>query len=153
MYIDFLKTPIGWLEIQASSLGVTHVLFIENRTPEENPNSITKKCKQELEEYFNGTRKAFTLPLDQKGTDFQLSVWKCLEEIPFGQSLSYQDIALKIDRPKAMRAVGTTNGKNPISIIVPCHRVIGSNQRLTGYAGGLDRKAWLLNHEGISFKE
>ena len=107
---------------------------------------ITEHAKRELTEYL-GKRHEFTVPLAAKGTDFQTQVWEQLSQIPFGKTCSYLDIATAIGNVKACRAVGAANGKNPIPVIVPCHRVIGSNQKLTGFAGGLGRKAWLLKHE------
>ena len=152
MYIDFINTPIGTIEIRASQQGITKVVFSESTGNATFVNEITRNCKQQLKEYFEGKRKVFDLPLNQQGTIFQKSIWDCLIEIPFGQIASYGDIAKMINNPKAVRAVGAANGKNPIGIIVPCHRVIGSNGTLTGYAGGLERKAWLLEHEGIELK-
>ena len=108
---------------------------------------LLKKCCKQLDEYFSGKRKTFDVPLDAKGTKFQKQVWRELQKIPFGKTLSYGDIAKKIKNPKASRAVGGANNKNPIAIVVPCHRVIGANGKLVGYAGGLHRKAWLLKHE------
>jgi len=148
-YIDYLKTPIGVLEIRASERGVTQVVFSESTESNANASRITDQCKQELDEYFKGTRKQFALPLDTKGTEFQKSIWDCLLAIPFGCSASYSDLAYQIKNPKAVRAVGAANGRNPIAIIVPCHRVIGRNGSLTGYAWGLERKQWLLKHEGV----
>ena len=104
----------------------------------------------QLEEYLKGKRKKFELKLDVEGTPFQRLVWKELAKIPFGKTLSYKDIAKRIDNPKAVRAVGTANGRNPICIIVPCHRVIGTNGKMTGYSGGIWRKKWLLAHERIN---
>ncbi len=148
IYVDYMSTPIGVIEIQASTQGVTKVIFPESENNTINSSEITHRCKQQLIEYFNNKRKRFDLPLDQHGTIFQKSIWACLTQIPFGQIVSYRDIADMANNHKAARAVGTANGKNLISIIVPCHRVIGSNGSLAGYAGGLDRKAWLLKHEG-----
>jgi methylated-DNA-[protein]-cysteine S-methyltransferase len=105
---------------------------------------ILKQTVVEFDEYFAGKRKQFELPIDAQGTDFQKQVWAMLETIPFGETWSYQDLAIAIDNPKAVRAVGLANSKNPISIIVPCHRVIGKSGKLTGYAGGIDRKQKLL---------
>ncbi|VAX35266.1 Methylated-DNA--protein-cysteine methyltransferase [hydrothermal vent metagenome] len=152
MYIDYMNTPIGTIEIQASSQGITKVVFSESEDKIINPSKITHSCKQQLQEYFDSKRKKFDLPLDQQGTLFQKSIWACLTKIPFGQVVSYLHIAKMANNPKAVRAVGAANGKNPIGIIVPCHRVIGSNGTLTGYAGGLNRKDWLLKHEGIEIK-
>jgi len=153
MYIDFMNTPIGLLEIRASQQHVTKVIFSEPRSHPVSVNEITHCCKQQLQEYFDGQRNVFDLPLDQQGSHFQKSIWDCLREIPFGQTASYRDIARMINNPKAVRAVGGANGKNQIGIIVPCHRIIGRNGTLTGYAGGLDRKAWLLVHEGVELKK
>jgi len=153
MYVDFMSTPIGRIEIRASQRGVTRVVFSESQSHPVSVNDITYCCKQQLQEYFDGQRNVFDLPLDQQGTHFQKSIWDCLTTIPFGQTASYRDIARMANNPKAVRAVGAANGKNPIGIIVPCHRIIGSNGTLTGYAGGLDRKAWLLVHEGVELKK
>ncbi len=107
-----------------------------------------KVAVQQLSEYFMGTRRAFDLPLDLHGTTFQRQVWGHLLSIPFGHTTTYQEIAQAIGRPRAVRAVGAANARNPISIIVPCHRVLGSDGSLTGYGGGIWRKEWLLKHEG-----
>lgn len=152
MFIDFLTTPLGTLEIRASQRGITHVLFSDDDANGVSTNAITSKCKKQLAEYFESERTDFDLPFDQQGTDFQMSVWNALVSIPFGKVASYRDIANAIHNPKAVRAVGAANGKNPISIIVPCHRIIGSDGTLTGYAGGLARKKWLLDHECVEFK-
>jgi methylated-DNA-[protein]-cysteine S-methyltransferase len=104
---------------------------------------------RQLEEYFAGTRREFDLPLRSQGTPFQTRVWRELVEIPYGQTWSYGELAQRIDKPSASRAVGLANGRNPISIVVPCHRVIGADGSLTGYGGGLERKRWLLAHEGL----
>ena len=152
MYTDYLESPLGIVEIKASSLGITQVIFSGTQSSPINSNEITLGGKQQLEEYFAGKRKTFDLPLDQQGTAFQNAIWTCLTQIPFGQTLSYLDIANKVGNPKSVRAVGGANGRNPIGIIVPCHRVIGANGTLTGYAGGIERKLWLLEHEGITIK-
>ncbi len=156
MYTDYINSPIGLLEFKASNKGITQAIFCgSDSIPEKNNtkgNDITKLCKQQLTEYFARTRQTFDLPLDPKGTAFQKSVWACLAKIPFGEVCSYLDIAKMVNKPKGSQAVGGANGRNPISIIVPCHRVIGSNGSLTGYAGGLERKLWLLNHEGVAIK-
>ena len=152
MFSETMSTPIGTLLIQASARGITHVDFIDSEIPVDRPNMLTTACRQQLQAYFDGKRKVFDLPLDQQGTAFQKSVWNSLLKIPFGQAVSYRDIADMVNNRKAVRAVGAANGKNPIAIIVPCHRVIGADRTLTGYAGGLQCKAWLLEHEGIAFK-
>ncbi len=150
IYTDYLNTPIGTLKVQASSQGVTRVDF---SAPEDavQVSELTDRCKQQLKEYFDGQRRRFDLPLDPQGTPFQRTIWCCLGEIPYGATVSYAEVAVMANNPKAVRAVGAANGKNPMGIIVPCHRVIGSNGTLTGYAGGLERKAWLLRHEGATF--
>lgn len=110
-------------------------------------NHLIIKCMQQLQEYFDGKRTEFELPLQQEGSAFQQRVWTALNNIPYGRTISYLELSKRIGNAKAIRAVGTTNGKNTISIIVPCHRVIGSNGNLTGYGGDLWRKQWLLEHE------
>ena len=146
MYQDYFESPIGIIEIKASENNIIALDFCE--TPSSStPSPILDGAKFQLNEYFKGTRQLFDLKIKLYGTDFQRSVWKKLLNIPYGQTCSYHDIAKHINNPKAVRAVGAANGKNPIALIVPCHRVIGSNGTLTGYAGGLERKAWLLAHE------
>lgn len=150
-YIGYMDSPIGEIKISASDVGVCGVHFLSenklNSGPSQQSNHWTQQTKTQLLEYFAGKRTCFDLTFDQQGTEFQKQVWQALLSIPFGQLASYRDIAQQINNPKAVRAVGAANGKNPISIIVPCHRVIGSNGTLTGYAGGLERKQWLLQHE------
>lgn len=143
---ECLHTPIGCLHVQADDKGLQSVLFIDSPT-QNKPNRITSQACQQLDEYFAGRRQAFDLPLNAQGTDFQKQVWQALCNVAYGESCSYQHIGLAINNPKAVRAIGAANGRNPISIIVPCHRVIGANGNLTGYAGGLERKAWLLDWE------
>ncbi len=152
IFTDYLDSDIGILEITATGKGISSVYFAKENLKHQaqkpvTPNLHTDQCKQQLSEYLNNKRQKFDLPLEQKGTDFQCQVWQALLTIPYGQVASYSDIAHHINNPKAVRAVGAANGKNPISIIVPCHRVIGANGTLTGYAGGLERKQWLLQHE------
>lgn len=144
-----LKTPIGELQVCANEQGVTAILFTPNEDYRPKPNAHTKEACQQLDEYFKGERKIFSLSLNAQGTEFQHGVWQQLQAIPFGRSCSYSDVAQEIGKPKAVRAVGAANGRNPIPIVVPCHRVIGSNGKLTGFAGGLETKAWLLQHEGL----
>ena len=122
-----------------------HVMRDEKVTP-------LQLAIDELERYFAGEPVTFSCPLDLRGTPFQLSVWQALSRIPYGEICSYGEIAAAIDHPKAARAVGAANGANPVAIIVPCHRVIGSNGTLTGYGGGLSTKAWLLSLEGVAYK-
>ena len=145
---DYLSTPLGLLKITASQKGVRSVVFVEQASVSA-PSKLTDAVADQLTNYFEGSLTQFDLPLEPEGTTFQQQVWQQLENIGYGKVCSYRDIAIAINNPKSVRAVGAANGKNPISIIVPCHRVIGANGTLTGYAGGLDRKAWLLRHEGI----
>lgn len=149
-----LSTPMGELWIQANERGITAVSFdaLPIQTPAPTSASAEAHLAQamaELTDYFAGQRQAFTVPLAARGTAFQTQVWTALCQLPFGATASYRDIARAIGNEKAVRAVGAANGRNPIAIIVPCHRVIGTNGTLTGYAGGLARKQWLLAHEGV----
>ena len=143
----FLKTPIGYLEITGSELGIRSLYFLQFRVKVCRIPSCLKSCAEQLEEYFSGTRQSFDLKLDMQGSQFQLKVWNELVNIPYGTTISYMELAHRINNLKAMRAVGGANGHNPVSIIVPCHRVIGSDGRLVGYRAGLKRKKWLLEHE------
>ncbi|WP_268964573.1 methylated-DNA--[protein]-cysteine S-methyltransferase [Rheinheimera sp. UJ63] len=148
--IDYLASPLGLLEIVANEAGVVAVTFcLRQQQPSTEP-QWTREAKAQLSAYFAGELTLFQLPLAAEGTAFQQHVWQALLTVPYGQTASYGDIAKQIGNPKGMRAVGLANSKNPISIIVPCHRVIGANKTLTGYAGGVDKKAWLLAHEGVS---
>lgn len=144
---DYLKTPLGWLEIAASQGHLQHILFVDEPVHGASSDSLLTEAKQQLEQYFAGKRTDFELPLAPKGTEFQIKVWQALLTVPYGETCSYLDIAQTLGDHKAVRAVGAANGKNPLSIVVPCHRVIGKNGKLTGYAGGLSRKAWLLQLE------
>jgi len=149
MIIHHYESPVGRLEIKTDGKSITRIDILKNtsvRQQNANDPLIQKTCKQ-LDEYFAGKRKTFNLPLEPKGTLFQQTVWKQLQEIPYGQTISYSQEAKAIGRPKACRAVGSANGKNPISIIIPCHRVIAANGGLGGYAGGLDIKMQLLDLE------
>lgn len=146
-YIGYLKAPIDYVEIKSKDGKLTDVNFVDKKEYEENSNEVIQETKKQLEEYFKGERKEFDLPIHMEGTDFQRKVWKELIKIPYGKTLSYGEIAKNIDNPKASRAVGNANNKNKISIIIPCHRVIGTSGKLVGYGGGLWRKEWLLNHE------
>lgn len=146
-FYGYYHSPIGILEIICDDESLLSVMFVIVEKPISETNLILEKTIAQLTEYFNGYRKDFDLKLSFEGTDFQKKVWGELMTIPYGNTVSYKDIAVKIGNEKSVRAVGNANGKNKISIIVPCHRVIGSNGTLTGYAGGLDRKQWLLKHE------
>lgn len=145
----YLDTPLGLLEISGTNTFVTSVLFVEEQVAPAGPApDVLLQCKQELEEYFAGSRTEFTVNLKAEGTLFQRKVWGELKKIGFGTITTYNAIAQKLRNPDSVRAVGLANGKNPIAIILPCHRVIGADGKLTGYAGGLWRKQWLLEHEG-----
>ncbi|HPS45910.1 MAG TPA: methylated-DNA--[protein]-cysteine S-methyltransferase [Bacteroidales bacterium] len=143
----FYLSPIGLIEICGSEKGISTVLFdAKVDTLIEHP-SCLRDCVKQLDEYFNKKRKIFDLPFDLSGTEFQLKVWNELLKIPYGAVCSYIDIAKRIGNKPAVRAVGSANGKNPISIIIPCHRVIGNDGSLVGYGGGIWRKKYLLELE------
>lgn len=143
----FLRTPIGYIEITGSETGITHLQFLDFRVKIPRTPSLLKPCVTQLEEYFHGKLDKFDLPLNLTGSPFQLKVWNELLKIPYGTTITYLDLARRIGNVNAQRAVGHANGCNPVSIIVPCHRVIGHNGRLVGYRGGLKRKKWMLEHE------
>lgn len=150
-----VESPIGPLRILATEAAVTHLhlpTIGEDPTPF-GDHALHQEAARQLTEYFAGTRTVFTLPLAARGTPFQEAVWAALYAIPFGETRSYADIARTVGRPTATRAVGAANGKNPIAIVVPCHRVIGADGSLTGFGGGLPTKAWLLRHEGRGVPE
>lgn len=153
IFYDDLETPIGTLRLAADEVGLAHVglphskhpLPIEDHWRRDKPHLA--EAKRQFAAWFAGEMRDFDLPLHPQGTPFQLAVWEALCTIGYAQTASYADLARKIDRPRAVRAVGAANGANPLSIVVPCHRVIGSNGSLTGYGGGLPTKQWLLAHE------
>ncbi|MFD1019521.1 methylated-DNA--[protein]-cysteine S-methyltransferase [Thalassobacillus hwangdonensis] len=144
------ESPIGIIEILGTQEAVHSILFLEdhhrNFLNTEAP-PVLVECYNQLDEYFKGERQEFTFPYLFEGTDFQKTVWNDLMRIAYAETGTYKDIATSIGNEKAIRAVGNANGKNKLSIVIPCHRVIGSNGKLTGYAGGLRRKEWLLQHE------
>lgn len=146
-YVSYLETEIGFLRILSNGKGITEVRFMKSDGPEY-PDVHTESAKTQLREYFEGNRSVFSLSLFPEGTDFEKKVWKRLQEIPAGRTTTYGSIAKQLGDAGASQAVGRANGKNPIAIIIPCHRVIGSSNRLTGYAGGIKNKEWLLKHEG-----
>lgn len=148
LYTSYYSSPVGLLKLQCSDKHIKSVTFTDAEGDIQNDeHKLLHACARQLEEYFAGKRKQFTLPLNQDGTEFQEKVWNLLYKIPYGKTISYNQLAKQYGDLKAIRAVASANGKNNLSIIVPCHRVIGSNQSLTGYAGGLWRKKWLLEHE------
>ncbi|WP_264272955.1 methylated-DNA--[protein]-cysteine S-methyltransferase [Duffyella gerundensis] len=154
-YYKITTTPVGVLTLIASDRGLAAILWQDDSPRrvrldprvENADHPLLLQAEQQLQEYFAGTRQRFDLPLDFAGTEFQRKVWAALVSIPFGETRSYKQIAEQIGHPSAMRAVGAANGRNPVSIIAPCHRVIGVNGKLTGFAGGLDIKAFLLSLE------
>lgn len=147
-HTDYYRSPIGSICIRASERGITDLFFVDEEVEESlTKNPFFKKCRVQLQEYFNGTRKNFDVEIDLYGTKFQKSVWYELVKIPYGQSISYLSLASKLGNKNKIRAVAKANAQNKISILVPCHRVIGSNGDLIGYSGGLWRKKWLLEHE------
>ncbi len=148
MFKQYIQSSAGIIEVAASDTAITAVRFVDSAQHDVATSDITATACGQLAEYFSGLRTIFDLPLAPAGTPFQQKVWQALCDIPYGATCSYKDIAVAIDNPKGVRAVGLANGKNPIAIVIPCHRVIGANGKLTGYAGGLDRKATLLELEG-----
>ena len=154
-YFSKMNSPIGELLLVGNGAALTQLLMLNQKyygseTQQEwrRDDALFRAAREQLEAYFAGELRIFDLPLAPAGTAFQQKVWRALRDIPFGQTESYGALAKRIDAPKASRAVGMANGHNPISIIVPCHRVIGANGSLTGYGGGIERKRWLLEHEG-----
>ena len=154
-----VKTPLGEIVLTSSGKGITGVYTPKHSLYKKMKGGISvpkpfKEALKQLKEYFEGKRRTFRLPLGAQGTPFQKNVWKALCDIPFGETKSYGELAKAVRSPKASRAVGAANGKNPLCIFGPCHRVIGANGKLTGFAGGIKAKAWLLNHEaGLLKKE
>lgn len=153
-FIQYLETPSGLLMLTSTNSVLIGVKWVEEKAKEETESRpILEQAKLQLSEYFQGLRKDFNLSLDARGTAFQKRVWRVIRQIPYGQLRSYQDIADAIDSPSAPRAVGRANNKNPLAIIIPCHRVIGTNGLLTGYVGGLDIKKDLIDLEKIRIIE
>jgi methylated-DNA-[protein]-cysteine S-methyltransferase len=155
LFYKFMESPVGKLKLVASNKGLVAVLW-ENDNPhrvrltdltEDANHPMLQQAERQLQEYFAGKRKSFAIPLDMKGTPFQRSVWEALLAIPFGETRTYGELAKQLGTPTASRAVGAANGRNPVSIVVPCHRVIGASGKLTGFAGGLETKAQLLSLE------
>ncbi|EPR4994141.1 methylated-DNA--[protein]-cysteine S-methyltransferase [Vibrio navarrensis] len=152
-YYTIAPSPLGEMTLQANDEGILGIWFTTQTTrpddlgQEDANHPVLGLALTQLNEYFLGKRTQFDLPIAAKGTAFQMQVWQALTTIPYGETWSYQELANAIGNPKAVRAVGLANGKNPVSIVVPCHRVIGKNGKLTGYAGGIERKQWLLERE------
>ena len=160
LFYKYIESPVGALKLVTSQTGLTALLWqhdnprrVRLRELEERAaHPVLLRAECELGEYFAGNRRTFTVPLDMVGTQFQLTVWRALLTIPCGETRAYADIARQIGNPHACRAVGAANGRNPVSIIVPCHRAIGSDGSLTGFAGGLDTKKYLLALERRRFR-
>lgn len=157
--VIYYESPIGLLEVRGGERGVSAVTFVDALPRSASGARAARggkgplpaplaECLTQLDEYFRGRRRTFSIKLDLGGTAFQNKVWRALRAVRFGKMASYRDIARNVGNPAATRAVGGANHSNPVSIIVPCHRVVGSDGRLTGYGGGLWRKEWLLRHEG-----
>lgn len=150
-----IDSPVGQLRLVATETALFAVLWPEEREgrvkfttePVDGDNKVLRQTTKQLGEYFAGKRRSFDLPLELRGTEFQQQVWLELAEIPFAETSTYGKQAAAIGRPRAIRAVGSANGRNPLSIVLPCHRIVGADGKLTGFAGGLDTKRWLLDHE------
>lgn len=144
----YWQSPVGLIEFGCSAAGLTGLNFVDGPRHPVSETSLLADATEQIEAYFAETLTAFDLPLDLRGTEFQRRVWAELLTVPFGQTATYLAIALALENSQAVRAVGAANGQNPVSIVVPCHRIIGSDGKLIGYGGGLWRKEWLLRHEG-----
>lgn len=152
LYTSFCSSPIGPLKLQCTDRFIKTISFAEdNPVQQTGSHKLLQACTRQLDEYFAGRRRQFHLPLNQDGTDFQVKVWDLLLKIPFGKTISYHELARQYGDIKAIRAVASATGRNNLAVIVPCHRVIGSDLSLVGYAGGLWRKKWLLEHEAKYF--
>ena len=150
----YYDSPVGELLIESEGDAITTVHFLrDHKKRDEVRTAVIEQCVEELHEYFFKGRKFFTVELLLHGSDFQKKVWNELINIPYGKTVSYETIAVRIGDLKSIRAVGLANGQNPIAIIVPCHRVIGKNGDLVGYGGGMENKEWLLHHEGSLLKQ
>ena len=150
MEIAYIKTPLGIAKIVGDEDGISVISVLDESEISKTIPAILREAVSQLNDYFEGKRTNFTFKLNPAGTEFQQKVWKGLLEIPFGKTMSYMELSKKLGDVKAIRAVASANGKNPLWIVVPCHRVIGTDGSLTGYAGGLWRKKWLLEHENPS---
>lgn len=149
IYTAYYESPIGTVKIEANEMHLVSISFTENIEIDkvQEKNQIIIDTIEQLDEYFKGERKEFTLPIKMQGTAFQKNVLNQVKKIPYGQTKSYKEVAIEIDKEKASRAVGNANNKNSLLLVIPCHRVIGANGKLVGYAGGIWRKEWLLNLE------
>lgn len=154
-YFTCITSPLGMVTIQCRNGGISGIWFETQTTQPDDLGTrddrqpVLVECVRQLTAYFRRERTAFDLPLSLQGTPFQVAVWQALQNIPYGETRTYKQLAQDIGNPRAVRAVGAANGRNPVSVVVPCHRVVGVNGALTGYAGGTQRKAWLLNLECV----
>ncbi len=144
----YVVTAIGVLEVAGDDQAIASVKFTDQVSDVSVTSRVVRTCMRQLQEYFSGKRRRFSVPLAPQGTAFQQAVWKELLRVSYGKTSTYGAVAKAIGRPRAARAVGGATGRNPIAVVIPCHRVIGADGKLTGYAGGLDRKSWLLEREG-----
>ena len=149
----YYSSPVGELVVESEEDKITTVAFHHDSHVEQVSSPATDQCVKELDEYFFAGRKFFSVELDLRGTEFQRTVWNALLTIPYGTTISYETLAVRIGNIKSIRAVGVANGQNPVAILVPCHRVIGKGGAMVGYGGGLDNKEWLLYHEGALRKQ
>ncbi len=147
LFTRWIESPIGWIETGATENGISFLYFRDARGADTESHPVLSECKSQLNAYFAGKLRNFSLPMDVQGTGFQIRVWDELVKIGYGQVLTYRDLAIRLGGANYTRIVGQANGRNPLSVIIPCHRVIGRNGSLTGYGGGLWRKKWLLEHE------
>ncbi|HEY8404049.1 MAG TPA: methylated-DNA--[protein]-cysteine S-methyltransferase [Flavobacteriales bacterium] len=145
--ITYLSTPLGWLRLEGESMGLSRLDFVEGPSSDTINSESLQRAIEQLNEYFEGTRKEFKLYLSPSGTHFQKNVWAAVSRIPYGATCSYEDIAKALGDIKVIRAAAAANGRNPLPIVIPCHRIIGKDGSLTGYSGGLWRKKWLLELE------
>lgn len=145
--VTYMNSPLGWLRLEGESMGLSKIDFVEEKGDDVLNEDSLQRAKEQLQEYFDGTRKEFNIYLSPSGTHFQKNVWTTLGQIPYGKTWSYEDIAKTLGDIKVIRAAASANGKNPLPIVIPCHRVIGKDGSLTGYSGGLWRKKWLLDFE------
>jgi len=147
IYRNWFESPLGWIRTGVTEAGVCELYFYEERTGEEDRHPLLRLAHEQLGAYFEGSLTGFSLPLAPSGTTFQLKVWNELLTIGYGEVITYRDLGIRLGGANYTRIAGQANGKNPVSLIIPCHRVIGMNGALTGYGGGLWRKKWLLEHE------
>ena len=146
-FCQSFQSPMGWISVECTEDAVVRISFVD-QSPQQHPSDLTEETVNQLKAYFDGSLHDFNLPLEPDGSPFQLSIWRMLQEIPFGTTTSYGKLAEQAGDPNLSRAIGLANGKNPIAVVIPCHRVIGADGSLTGHAGGLWRKEYLLKHEG-----